>query len=187
MTKIIKNAVVSFCSVTKQGGHKNGKHLLGIYVDKKFKKQFEKDFNEVWEDGKTAKAKKPVYDFNDWFSKEEDTKKLIFWVNAKADKERGIIFKNGKGCSFKPKDFAKIGTNSVIDLEFDIYYFNSSEHGEMVSRAIKAISLKDLVPYEGGSNLDGEIVEFDEFEEDAPVKEKKEKKKKKKKSKKEKK
>ena len=41
MTKIIKDAKVAFCSVTSAGGYANGKHLLGVYVDKKFKKQFD--------------------------------------------------------------------------------------------------------------------------------------------------
>ena len=187
MTNKIKNAKVSFASVTKPDGFKNGKHLLGIYVDKAFKKQFEKDFNAVWTENKTAKAKKPAYDFNEWFSKDDDTGELIFWLNANAHKERGIIFKQGEGCDFTAKDFAKIGTGSIIDVSYDLYYFNSPDYGEMVLRSIKAISLKELVPYEDDGGIEGNAVDMGETEpaksdDDKPVK--KDKKKKKKKSKK---
>ena len=189
MTKILKNAIVSFCSVTSPHGHKNGKHLLGVYVDKDFKKQFEKDFNEVWENGKTAKANKPAYKFKDWFSKDEKTGELIFWITGKAGKERGIIFKNGKGCSFKPKEFGTIGTGSTIDVSYDIYYYNDNDYGEMVLRSIKAIALKKLIPYSDDGGVDGETVEVGQSksddEDEKPVKkDKKDKKSKKDKKKK---
>lgn len=160
MTELITGATVAFASITKPDGHKNGKHLLGVYVDKKFKKQVEKDFAEIWEDGKTKKAKKPVYDMKDWFSKDEkDKKKIIFWLTAKADKERGIVFKQGEGCEFTEDDFAKIGAGSKIDVSYDLYYFNSADYGEMVNRSIKAISLLDLVPYEDDGGVEGETIE----------------------------
>ena len=177
---IIKKCKVSFASVTKPDGHKNGKHLLGVYVDKAFKKQFEKDFEKVWEENKTSKAKKPAYAVKDWFSKDEKTKELIFWTTAKANKERGIIFKQGKGCDFTEDDFEVMGTNSVIDLEYDLYYFNSADYGEMVNRSIKAISLLKFVKYEGGSDIEGDDIgaskKKKEEDEDAPKKGKKGKK-----------
>jgi len=181
MTNIIKGAIVSFCSVTSPHGFKNGKHLLGVYVDKKFKKQFEKDFNAVWEESKTSKAKNPVYDFKEWFSKDDKTGELIFWLNADASKERGIVFKQPKGANFSQQDFGKIGTKSEIDVSYDLYYHNHSTYGEMVLRSIKAISLVDLVPYEDDGGLDGEAVEFKKFDNEVPVKEEKKKKKGKKK------
>ena len=180
MVELIKEAKVAFCSVTKPDGHKNGKHLLGIYVSKKFKKKVEADFEKVWQDGKTSKAKKPVYDMADWFSKDEkDKEKIIFWLTARADKDRGIIFKQGKGCDFKQADFGKIGAGSTIDLSYDLYYFNSTDYGEMVSRSIKAISLMELVAYEGDDGgVEGDVVEFNSFSEEGekPKKEKKVKK-----------
>lgn len=164
-----ENRKVSFASVTKKEGHKNGKHLLGIYVDKKFKKDFIAEFNKIWEDNKSQKAKKPAYDVEDWFSKDEDTKELIFWTTARAkpEDERGdIIFKQGKGCSFTHKDFTKIGTGSIIDLSVDLYFFNSSDYGEMVSRSIRAISLKELVPYEADGGLEGDAVDMSSVNDD---------------------
>lgn len=155
---ILKKCKVSFASVTNPEGHKNGKHLLGVYVTKDFKKQFEKDFNKVWEDNKTSKAKKPAYAVKDWFSKDEKTNELIFWTTAKADKDRGIIFKQGKGCDFTEDDFEVMGTGSVIDLEYDVYYYNSADYGEMVNRSIKAISLREFVKYEGGSDIEGDEI-----------------------------
>ena len=44
---ILKNVKVSFASLTSDTGFKNGKHLLGVVVDKAFKKQFKEDFNKV--------------------------------------------------------------------------------------------------------------------------------------------
>ena len=185
---VIENCKVNFCSVTKPEGHKNGKHLIGVYVDKAFKKQFEKDFLSIWEENKTAKAKKPVYDVADWFSKDEDdSSKIIFWVNKAAASEFEIDFKQAPGCDFTEDDFSTIGTNSVIDLEYDLYYYNHPTYGEMVLRSIKGICLKELVPYEGGSNLEGESIKkkksekSEKVEEQKPKKDKKNKKDKKKK------
>lgn len=189
MSKTINNAVVAFCSITKPEGHKNGKHLLGVYVNKKFKKQFEKDFDATWEENKTAKAKKPVYSSDEWFAKdngEGDKKRkgdLIFFMNAKADSEYGITLKQPEDADFTEEDFGVIGQGSVIDVEYDLYYFNHKEHGEMVLRSIKAVLLKDLVRYEGGDNLDGKAIKKKEKkseDSDEPKKVKKEKKSKKK-------
>lgn len=165
MSNKILDAEVSFCSITKPDGHKNNKHLLGVYVDKAFKKKFEKDFNKCWDENKTAKAKKPAYAFKDWFSKddgEHDKKnkgRLVFWLNANAHSEYGITLKQCDDCDFDEKDFGVIGTNSVIDVEYDLYYHNHADYGEMVLRSIKAVLLKKLVRYEGGDDLDGKAIQ----------------------------
>jgi len=180
MTKKLENVKVAFASVAREDGHKNGKHLLGVYVDKKFKKEVEEDFDTVWKDNKTSKAKKPVYSMDDWFSTCDKTGKPIFWLTAKADKERGIIFKQCDDCEFEAEDFGKIGADSVIDVSYDLYYFNSGDYGEMVSRSIKAILLKVLVPYEDDGGVGGNTVEVKSKKKDEPVKKDKKKKKKKK-------
>lgn len=158
MTKVLTDAKVAFCSVSRPDGHKHGKHLLGVFVDKKFKKELEKDFEALWLENKTKKAKKPTYSMDEWFSEDEKTKELIFWTTANASAERGIKFKQGKGCNFTEDDIKIIGAGSIIDLSFDIYYFNSPSYGEMVSRSIKAIALKELVPYSDDGGLDGEEI-----------------------------
>jgi len=173
---------VAFASVTRAEGHKNGKHLLGIYIDKKVKKQIEKDFDTIWQDNKTSKAKKPVYDNKDWFSKDEKTGDLIFWITAVANKERGIIFKQDDDADFSAEDFGKIGAGSVIDVSYDLYYFNSPDYGEMVSRSIKAILLKELVPYEDDGGVGGNTVEVNTSKKEDKKSEKKDKKSKKDKS-----
>lgn len=157
MVKTFKNAKVVFASVTTEDGHKNGKHLLGIEIDKKQKKDIEKTFADLWKENKTAKAKKPAYDVADWFSKDEETGALQFWMTRKA---------SGKPMTFKVKDsdmtgemFTDFGAGSVIDVEFDLYYFSSSDYGEMVSRSLNAIRLVKYKQYEGGgSTLEGESV-----------------------------
>lgn len=156
---VIKDVEVSFCSVTNEDGHKNGKHLIGVYVDKKFKKKFVADFETVWADNKTAKARKPKYSTDEWFSEDEDDGRLIFWVNKSANSDIPIDFKRATGTKFTGSDFEIIGKGSVIDLEYSLYYHNHPQYGEMVLRAIKGIMLKELVPYEGGSELDGETME----------------------------
>jgi len=185
MTNKLKDVKVAFASVTRAEGHKNGKHLLGVYVDKKVKKQVEKDFDAIWGDNKSAKAKKPVYSNKDWFSKCEKTGKLIFWLTAVAGKERGIIFKQDDDADFSAEDFCKIGTDSVIDVSYDLYYVNSADYGEMVSRSIKAILLRELVPYEDDGGVGGNTVEVNTSKKsedsDEPKEVKKDKKKKKKK------
>ena len=191
MSHKIENAEVSFASITKPDGHKNNKHLLGVFVDKDFKKQFEKDFEQVWAENKTAKAKKPIYNVEDWFSKddgEHDKKnkgRIVFWINANAHSEFGITLKQCDDCEFTEEDFAVIGTGSIIDVEYDLYYFNSPDYGEMVLRSIKAVLLKDLIRYEGGDSLDGKAIKKKEKSESKQVdKVDKEDKKKKKKGKK---
>jgi hypothetical protein len=184
----LKKAKVAFCSVTSENGFKNGKHLLGVYVDKKFKKEVAKNFNAIWEENKTAKAKKPVYDMEDWFSTNDDGD-LIFWVNKAVNSKVPITFKMCDTCNFKGEDFGVIGDGSTIDLEYDIYYHNDKTYGEMVLRSIKAILLRELVKYEGGDNLGGKSVDVgttkpsDDEDADEPVEKesKKDKKKKKKK------
>jgi len=180
---ILKNVKVSFASLTSDTGFKNGKHLLGVVVDKAFKKQFKEDFNKVWEENKTAKAKKPAYDMEDWFSIDEETEEIIFWTNAKAGKERGIIFKQAKGQHFTSENFKTMGTGSMIDLEYDLYYFNSPTYGEMTLRSIKAVCLNEFVAYAGGSDLEGKSIDMDVASDtdDTPLEEEKHKKKKKKK------
>lgn len=188
MTNLIKNAKIAFCSITKEDGHSNGKHLLGIFVDKKFKKQFIKDFNEVWEDGKTKKAKKPVYDPEDWFSK-DDNGELVFWLNKDAGSEFGIKLQKEEGTDFKKSDFGTIGAGSIADVSYDLYYFNHPKYGEMGLRAIKAVKLISLVPYTDDGGVGGDSVEDDteskkDKSSDDDVKTKKSKKDKKKKGKK---
>ena len=186
MTNLIKKAKIAFCSITKEDGHANGKHLLGVYVDKKFKKAFGADFESVWEDNKTKKAKKPVYDYNEWFSKDDDGN-LIFWINKDAGSEFKIKLQKDEGSDFKKSDFGKIGTGSIADVSYDLYYYNHPKYGEMVLRAIKAVKLIDLVPYIDDGGVGGESVEDDtesaQSDGDGEVKTKKSKKDKKKKKK----
>ncbi len=185
MGNIIKNAEVSFCSITKPDGHKNNKHLLGVFVDKDFKKQFAKDFDAIWVENKTAKAKKPVYNFEDWFSVDDgehnkaNKGRIVFWLNANAHSEYGITLKQCQDCDFEEEDFAVIGTGSIVDVEYDLYYYNHPTYGEMVLRSIKAVLLKKLVRYEGGDNLDGNVISKKKKlpKEDEPKKKKKKKKK----------
>ncbi len=189
MTNLIKNAKIAFCSITKPEGHSNGKHLLGVYVDKKFKKAFESDFTALWDENKTKKAKKPVYSFEDWFSKDDDGN-LVFWLNKDAGSEFGIKLQKEEGTDFKKSDFSIIGSDSIADVSYDIYYYNHPKYGEMVLRAIKAVKLITLVPYSDDGGVGGESVEDDEpkikkDDEDVPSKKSKKDKKKKKKSKKE--
>lgn len=160
MVVTLKGLPVLFASVTKEGGHKNGKHLLAVVIDKKTKKDLLAKADSVWAENKTAKAKDPVHSITDgktsWFSKEDDGR-LILWLTKKAD---------GKPATFKIADpamtgemFTDFGEGSEVDVEFDIYYFNSSEHGEMLSRSFNAIKLNKYVPYEGGgSTLEGDTV-----------------------------
>lgn len=181
----IEKAKLAFCSVTKPEGHSNGKHLLGVYVDKKFKKEFIKNFDEIWEENKTTKVKKPVYSAEEWFS-EDDNGKLIFWLNKDAGSEYQIKLSQGEDCSFTRKDFERIGAGSIANVSYDLYYHNHKKYGEMVLRSIKAISLLELVPYEddggvGGKSLDNDenYKDFEKSEDDLPKKEKKSKKNKK--------
>jgi len=157
MVKSLKNVKVVFASVTKEGGHKNGKHLLGIEITKEQKKEITKDFEALWSDNKSAKAKKPAYPVEDWFSKDEQTGAIQFWMTKKAD---------GKPATFKIADksmtaemFTDFGEGSIIDVEFDLYFFKSADYGEMVSRSFNAIRLVEYKQYEGGgSTLEGESV-----------------------------
>jgi len=186
MTNLITQAKIAFCSITKEDGHSNGSHLLGVYVNKKFKKAFEADFDSVWEENKTKKAKKPVYDSSEWFSKDDDGN-LVFWIKKDAGSEFGIKLQKEEGSDFKKSDFGKIGAGSIADVSYDLYYYNHPKYGEMVLRAIKAVKLIDLVPYTDDGGVGGDSVEDDteskksDEDGDGEVKTKKSKKDKKKK------
>ncbi len=168
MTELIQNAKIAFASVTKPEGHKNGKHLLGVYVDKKFKKNFETKFNELWEEEKTNKAKNPVYASKEWFS-EDDKGNLVFWINKDAKSEFKIKFKQAEGCNFKYKDFGMIGEGSIADVSYDLYYYNHKDFGEMILRSIKAIKLIELVPYSDDGGVGGDEISEDDDYYEAPA------------------
>jgi hypothetical protein len=181
MKELILDAKVAFASITKPEGHSDGKHMVGVYVDKKFKKDFLKKGEEFWENEKNSKDTKQDHGPSEWFSEDEDdSSKIIFWATAKAETDYPITLKNGPGCSFKLSDFSKIGKGSIIDLSVSVYYYvYKGKPG--LGRGINAVSLKKLVAYEGDDGLDGDVVVADDVAPiDKPEKKKKSKKKKKK-------
>lgn len=179
MKEKILNATVAFASITKPSGFKDGKHLLAIYVEKSFKKDFIEKADKFWNDEKSTKDDKQDHGPSEWFSKDDDGK-LMFWLSAKADNDRGITMKNGTGCSFVISDFDKIGKGSVIDVSFSTYYYNYQGKPGL-GRSINAVALKELVEWDGDDGLDGDSLGA--VSKDKPVEEDKPKKKKKKKSK----
>jgi len=158
MTITFKGKKVIFASLTKPDGHKDGKHMLGIEVDKKEKKDLIKKFEEVWEDGKSKKDKKPKYAVKDWFSKTDDGV-LVFWLKRKSD-SKPMTFKIANS-QMDADMFTTLGEGSIVDVEFD-FYFHEYNGDSMVLRSLNAIRLVTYVEYtgsEGGSTLDGDTVE----------------------------
>ena len=186
---VVKKAKVAFASVTKPEGHKNGKHMIGIYVTKDEKKALLKVANSAWKDGKSSKQEDPDHDPKKWFQKDETTGEIIFWVTANVKAKFPLELQNVDGGSFKKKHFASMGLGSIINLEYGIYHYKN-DSGEGVARSANTIQLLTYEKFVGGSELNGQAVDMDEKdpdEEEAPKakKDKKDKKKKKKKKNKE--
>ena len=179
MKEVLKNVIVAFASITKPEGFKDGKHMLAIYVDKATQKDITQKANKVWEDEKSKKVKKQDHGVDEWFSKDDDGK-LMLWLAAKADNDRGITFKNAPGGSFTLDDFSKLGKGSVIDVSFGVYHY-TYQGKEGLGRSINAVALHKLVEWDGNDGLDGDAISGGLPSGD--VKEPKKKKKKKKKNK----
>ncbi len=151
---VIENAKVAFAQITGEGND-NGKYLIGVYVDKKQLKEVEKLRGKTWDKGNTGTRKAPMQSLEDWCDEDEETGKKFLWLSCDADPDNpshGLDYIVGEGDNFSMKDFGIIGAGSKVTVEFNTFMTKKGDKKkENVGRALLAVQLLDLVPFEGGS------------------------------------
>lgn len=151
---IFDNVEVAFAQVTGEG-NENGKHLIGIFVDKKMLKALEKERVAVWDKGNTGTRKTPFQSLEDWCSEDEEDGRKFVWLSCDADPSNpshALDYIVGEGDDFTMKDFAIIGAGSKVTVEFNMFMTKKNDKKkENVGRSMIAIQLHDLVPFEGGA------------------------------------
>jgi len=165
---VIENAKVAFAQITGEGND-NGKYLIGVFVDKKQLKAVDKLREKTWDKGNTGTRKAPMQSLEDWCDEDEETGKKFLWLSCDADPDNpshGLDYIVGEGDNF----------NTFMTKKGD-------KKKENVGRALLAVQLLDLVPFEGGSTpttLKGKKLSQDGTSKKKADKPKKDKKKKKK-------
>lgn len=183
---IFENATVAFAQITGEGND-NGKYLIGIEIDKKMKKQLTKEREKVWDNGNTGARKAPMQSLEDWCDNDEDSGKPFVWLSCDADPanpSHALDYIVGDEDSFTMKDFGVIGQGSKVTVEFNMFMTKKNDSKkENVGRALIAVQLNELVPFEGGATpttLKGKKLSQDGTSKKAKDNPKKDKKKKKK-------
>ena len=181
---IFENANVAFAQLTGEGND-NGKYLIGIDVNKKMLKALEKEREKVWDKGNTGTRKAPMQSLEDWCDTDEVSGKPFVWLSCDADPDNpshALDYIVGEGDSFTMKDFGIIGQGSKVTVEFNMFMTKKGDKKkENVGRALIAVQLNELVPFEGGATpttLKGKKLSQDGTSKKAPKKDKKKKKKK---------
>ena len=160
----LKKVEVAFAMLTGEGrkGKKaENEYVLGVVVSKKQKKQIIDEISEFFNSNKTARAKEPAYDFEDWFTEnKEDPGTFIFWASEVVSND--ITRKVAPGTGYGMKEFSSMGSGSVVDAEYRFFYFNNS-YGEGIGLRLSAVLLREYVEYSGGggSTLEGETLQMD--------------------------
>lgn len=145
---IFEKVEIAFAQVTGEGND-DGRFNVAIVVDKKHKKLLVKEREKVWGDAKG----KPKQSIDDWITEDEETGKDLFWIGCNADPDNpahALDYIVGDGDSFTMKDFGIIGAGSKATLEFNMFKTTFKKKPN-IGRALIAVQLLDLVPFEGGA------------------------------------
>jgi len=181
---IFGKAKIAFAQVTG-GGNDDGRFNVAIVVTKKQKKELEKEREKVWGSEKGD----PKQSLKDWVTKDEESGKDLFWIGCNADPDNpahALDYIVGDDDSFTMKDFGIIGSGSTATIEFNMFK-TTFKNKPNIGRALIAIQLLDLVPFEGGATpttLEGKKLSVDGTSKKSKKDKKDKKKKKDKKSKK---
>ncbi len=151
---IFNNATVTFAQLTGEGND-NGKYLLGVEVDKKMLKQLTKERKKVWDKGNTGTRKKPMQSLEDWCGESDENGSTFLWLSCDADPanpSHALDYIVGEEDSFTMKDFSILGAGSKVTVEFNMFMTKKGDKSkENIGRALIAVQLDKLVPFEGGA------------------------------------
>ena len=160
----LKDQTVAFAILTGEGrkGKKpENEYVLAIEVSAKQKRKIIKDLTKFFDENKTAKAKGPSYAFDDWFTESKTVKGgFVFWGSETVS--NGITYKVAPGTGYTIDNFANMGADSKVDVEYRFFYFNNS-YGEGLGMRLSAVKLNDFVAYTGGggATLEGDTLQTD--------------------------
>jgi len=160
----LKDQVVAFAILTgagKKGKKPENEYVLAVEVTAKQRKQLIKELSEFFDEHKTAKAEKPAYEFEDWFTESKSVKGgFVFWGSELVISD--ITRKVAPGTGYSLREFGEMGAGSVVDVEYRFFYFNNS-FGEGLGMRLSAVKLNKFTPYTGGggATLDGDTLQGD--------------------------
>lgn len=147
---IFENVKVAFAQITGEGND-NGKHLIGIFVNKDNVKELKKARKAVY--GKDVDEGDLKQSLDDWMETDEETGKKFLWLGCDADPANpahALDYIVDEDDDFTMKDFAIIGTGSKVTVEFNMFKTTFKKKPN-IGRALIAVQLNTLVPFEGGS------------------------------------
>ena len=151
---ILENKRVAFAQVTGDGDD-DGAYKVALAVSKKDIKEIEKERMKVWDKSNTGTRKTPFQSVEALLTDDEDTGDKLFWIGCDADPanpSHKLDYIVGEEDDFGIKDFAIIGTDSKVTVEFNFFITKKNDKKkENVGRSLLAIQLLELVPFEGGS------------------------------------
>jgi len=145
---VFENVRVAFAQVAGDGDD-DGRYKIAVAIDKKQVKELKKARDKQWGD-KDGDAKQSL---DDWLTEDEETDDTLFWVGCNAENDNAshdLNYVVGDGDSFTMKDFAIIGKDSVVTIEFNMFNTIFKKKSN-IGRALLAVQLHNLVPFEGGS------------------------------------
>jgi len=165
MTLTQENAEVAFAVLTgagRKGKKKENEYVIAVEVTPTQRESILDKLNEFWADNKSKTAKKPSHAFEDLFTESKTNKdNFVFWG---AEVVSGTITrKRAEGTTFTMQHFADLGTGSIVDVEYRVFYYNN-DFGEGLGMRLSAVLLKEFVKYSGGNSgtsLKGETLEDD--------------------------
>ena len=145
---IFENVRVAFAQLTGEGDD-DGRFKIAVAVNKKQVKELKKARDKQWGD----KDGEPKQGLDDWLTDDEDTDDTLLWIGCNAENDNpshDLDYIVGEGDDFGMKDFGIIGKDSKVTIEFNM--FNTTfKKKPNIGRALIAVQLLKLVPFEGGS------------------------------------
>lgn len=145
---ILNNVRVAFAQLTGDGDD-DGRYKIAVAIGKKQVKELKQLRKKQWGD----KDGDPKQSLDDWLTDDEETDDTLFWIGCTADPDNpahALDYIVGEGDEFGMKDFGIIGAGSEVTIEFNL--FNTTfKKKPNIGRALLAVQLHKLVPFEGGS------------------------------------
>ena len=144
---VFENVKVAFAQITGEGDD-DGRYKLAVVVGKKEVKALKKARDKQW----VGKDGEPKQHLDDWLTEDEETGDELFWIGCKAENDNpnhDLDYVVGDDDDFGMKDFGIIGKDSVITMEFNMYDTTFKKKPN-IGRALIAVQLHKLVPFEGG-------------------------------------
>ena len=164
MNLTLKSKTVAFAVLTGKGRQSKkdeNEYTLAVECTPKEKKKIVNEVLEFFMDNKSNKVTKPKQDPEDWFTvSKSDDSNFVFWGSEVVSS--GVTYKVAPNTGYTMQNFADLGADSVVDVEYRLFYYNNS-FGEGIGLRLSAVKLNSFVKYTGGggASLEGDTLQGD--------------------------